>query len=338
MKNPFIIRQICGSESGYRKHRRMDEEICQECRGAHNVWRREYASQNPNVNIAARKKYRATHPDRVKASYQKYLLPPEVKEANKQKRTEEARLRKEAALEAKRAVRRAVLEQQMAATAERKLERKRLRAIEVAEREVTRKNDQRQRALEREKAKEAELLRRKLISLKLKVDKEIQLVQKRILKAQEQEILNNRHGVDVQDYYRCKKNNGIACEPCKAAAAKYARQYKKANPDIVKNWAKKSNQKSIRERLKPGAIQAYYSRDTILKRDDYTCYLCGGKVDLNAAHNMKEDGWELYPHLDHVIPLSKGGDDTPDNVRTTHAKCNMAKLDTPVNELLDTVL
>jgi 5-methylcytosine-specific restriction endonuclease McrA len=225
----------------------------------------------------------------------------------------------------------------MAATAERKLERKRLRAIEVAEREVTRKNDQRQRALEREKAKEAELLRRKLISLKLKVDKEIQLVQKRILKAQEQEILNNRHGVDTSDYSRCKKNNGTACEPCKASAAKYVREYIKANPDIVKNWAKKSNQKSVRERLKPGAIQTYYSREGILKRDDYICYLCGDKVDLTAPHNMKEEGWEMYPHLDHVIPLSKGGDDTPANVRTTHAKCNMAKLDTPVNELLDTV-
>jgi 5-methylcytosine-specific restriction endonuclease McrA len=42
---------------------------------------------------------------------------------------------------------------------------------------------------------------------------------------------------------------------------------------------------------------------------------------------MGEEGWELYPHLDHVIPLSKGGNDTPDNVRTTHAKCNMAKGD-----------
>jgi 5-methylcytosine-specific restriction endonuclease McrA len=310
----------------------MDEEICQECRGAHNVHRREFHSKNPSKNAEYAKRYKAVHPERVKESYRK-KNPLEAKEARRQKRAEETRLRREAMQKAKRAARRVILEQQMAATAERKLERKRLRAIESANREALRKQEKAKRGVEKEKAKEAKLLRLKLISLKLKVDKEIQLVKQRILRAQEQEVLKNQHGITVGDYGRCRKNNEDACEPCKASAAKYAKEYRKSNPDIVKNWAKKSNQKSIRERLKPGAIQVYYSRDSILERDDYICYLCGDKVDLNAPYNMREDGWEMYPHLDHVIPLSKGGDDTPDNVRTTHAKCNMAKLDTPVNAL-----
>jgi hypothetical protein len=330
MKNPSIIREICGSVPGYRKHKNTGEEKCQSCKDAYNVWRRDYHRKNPSKNTDYGKKYKLNHPERVKDSYRK-RNPLEAKEARRQKRAEEARLRREAVLEAKRAARRAVLEQQMAATAERKLERKRLRAVESAKREALRKQEKAQRDVEREKAKEEELLRRKLISLKLKVDKEIILVQKRILRAQEQEILNSRHGIDLTDYYRCQRNNGIACEACKASAAKHAREYRKANRHRVRTW--KSSNRTAKNRLKPGAIQAYYSRDTILKRDDYTCYLCGGKVDLNAPYNMKEEGWEMYPHLDHVIPLSKGGDDTPDNVRTTHAKCNMAKLDTPVNAL-----
>jgi 5-methylcytosine-specific restriction endonuclease McrA len=330
MKNPSIIREICGSEPGYRKHRRMDEEICQECRSAHNVHRREFHSKNPSKNAEYVKRYKTNHPERVKDSYRK-KNPLEAKEARRQKRAEETRLRREALQKAKRTARQAVLEQQMAATAERKLERKRLRAIESAKREALRKQEKAQRDVEREKAKEEEILRRKLISLKLKVDKEIILVQRRILRSQEQEILNSRHGIDLTDYYRCQRNNVIACEACKASAAKYAREYRKANRHIARTW-KRSN-RTNKNRLKPGAKQIYYSRESILERDDYTCYLCGDKVDLNAAHNMKEEGWEMYPHLDHVIPLSKGGDDTPDNVRTTHAKCNMAKLDTPVNSL-----
>lgn len=30
-------------------------------------------------------------------------------------------------------------------------------------------------------------------------------------------------------------------------------------------------------------------------------------------------------HLDHIIPLSKGGTHEPNNVRITHAKCNLSK-------------
>jgi hypothetical protein len=331
MKNPSIIREICGSVPGYRKHKNIGEEKCQSCKDAYNVWRRDYHRKNPSKNTAYGRKYKLNHPDRIKSYYQKYLVPPDIKEANKEKRAQEARLRREAVLEDKRAARRVILEQQMAATAERKLERKRLRTIEVAEREALRKQEKAQRDVERKKAKEAELLRRKLISLKLKVDREITLVQTRILRAKEQEILNSRHGIDLTDYYRCQRNNVIACESCKAAAAKYAREYRKANRHIARTW--KSSNRTAKNRLKPGAKQVYYSRESILERDDYICYLCGDKVDLTAPHNMKEEGWEMYPHLDHVVPLSKGGDDTPDNVRTTHAKCNMAKLDTPVNEL-----
>ncbi len=68
-----------------------------------------------------------------------------------------------------------------------------------------------------------------------------------------------------------------------------------------------------------------YTRQEILERDSYLCWICGGPVDLSAPYRMGNPGWEVYPHLDHVIPLSKGGSDTPANVRTAHARCNVDK-------------
>lgn len=39
-----------------------------------------------------------------------------------------------------------------------------------------------------------------------------------------------------------------------------------------------------------------------------------------------------YPSIDHVIPISKGGTHTWDNVRLAHHHCNSIKKDSIVNE------
>ena len=58
------------------------------------------------------------------------------------------------------------------------------------------------------------------------------------------------------------------------------------------------------------------------------CYLCNDPINLQAARRVgKADGWEQGLHIDHVIPISKGGSDTLDNVRPTHALCNLSKND-----------
>jgi 5-methylcytosine-specific restriction endonuclease McrA len=69
----------------------------------------------------------------------------------------------------------------------------------------------------------------------------------------------------------------------------------------------------------------YYTRQQLFDRDGYDCYLCNLPVELTANHIVGQPGWELYPHIDHVIPLALGGHDTLDNVKITHAKCNMVK-------------
>lgn len=57
-------------------------------------------------------------------------------------------------------------------------------------------------------------------------------------------------------------------------------------------------------------------RHEVFKRDDYTCVECGAK---------KEDGATL--HVDHKIPVSKGGTDELDNLQTLCSDCNLNKGD-----------
>ena len=63
----------------------------------------------------------------------------------------------------------------------------------------------------------------------------------------------------------------------------------------------------------------------LIKRDGGICQICGKPTDANdikAGHIGK-----AYPTLDHIIPLSKGGSHTWDNVQLAHMSCNAGKCD-----------
>lgn len=67
------------------------------------------------------------------------------------------------------------------------------------------------------------------------------------------------------------------------------------------------------------------SLDGVIERDKGICQICGRAVDRtakNGRHILKE-----YPTVDHIIPLSKGGSHTWDNVRLAHMACNAGKAD-----------
>ncbi len=53
-------------------------------------------------------------------------------------------------------------------------------------------------------------------------------------------------------------------------------------------------------------------RRQVIARDAGVCGICGGLV---------EDGLEL----DHIRPVARGGQDTVDNLRVSHGRCNRAK-------------
>lgn len=52
------------------------------------------------------------------------------------------------------------------------------------------------------------------------------------------------------------------------------------------------------------------SRRNVMRRDDYTCQYCGKKSDLT---------------IDHIVPKSRGGQDSWENLTTACDKCNVYK-------------
>ena len=57
-------------------------------------------------------------------------------------------------------------------------------------------------------------------------------------------------------------------------------------------------------------------RYDILRRDNYRCQICG----ITAKEGAKL-------HVDHIMPIAKGGKTVPDNLQTLCDRCNLGKSD-----------
>lgn len=77
-----------------------------------------------------------------------------------------------------------------------------------------------------------------------------------------------------------------------------------------------------------------YADREIFERDGWICQICHEPVDRQISRRH-DDG----ATIDHVIPLSRGGTDEPDNVVTAHWRCNRDKGNrVPVNALVQSIV
>ena len=87
----------------------------------------------------------------------------------------------------------------------------------------------------------------------------------------------------------------------------------------------KNIQKARRRARLKGSITKPYNLAQIFITYGYACYLCNKPIDMSAPRQCGKPYWELGLHIDHVIDIQYGGNDTLENVRPTHAICNLRK-------------
>lgn len=96
----------------------------------------------------------------------------------------------------------------------------------------------------------------------------------------------------------------------------YAALWRTSNPD--KHTAK--NLRYRAQKRHEGAES--FCRIEVMELSDWTCHLCGESIDRDCPYPDP-----LYGTVDHVVPLSKGGTHTLDNVSAAHHICNSTKRD-----------
>lgn len=115
------------------------------------------------------------------------------------------------------------------------------------------------------------------------------------------------------DWHR-RGMNEIPCHPCREAMKAY--------------WVYQRTLKDRGRGLRPveyGAKQEPYTLKQVINIYGTNCHICLDLIDMDAPRRVGWGGWEKGLHIDHVIPLSKGGDDTLENVRPSHGQCNIMK-------------
>lgn len=104
---------------------------------------------------------------------------------------------------------------------------------------------------------------------------------------------------------------------------RYQSEWRKKNPQYHREyqlvWRGKNPQYSSyryhlrRARLAGAVGNQPFTRAEIWERDAGKCHLCGKSCDAQA--------W----HLDHLIPISRGGPNAPWNVAVAHPRCNLSR-------------
>lgn len=120
---------------------------------------------------------------------------------------------------------------------------------------------------------------------------------------QKQKYLNNKDTMNEQNK-QYRKDNFLELQ-----------KYRKENID--NRHANFSRHRAIKA---GAAFIEHINRLEIFERDLYICQICREST-LPNEHSTHA----LYPTIDHIIPLSKGGNHTFDNVQCAHFKCNTLK-------------
>lgn len=132
-----------------------------------------------------------------------------------------------------------------------------------------------------------------------------------------------------ENYQRnaAKRRAGVAAyrEDNPEVARRARAKYEQKNPDKVRevkarsqsrpeSLRKRADRQRVRRAKTRGAgATEYVDRTLVLSAHGGICGICGDPVD--------PADW----HLDHIVPLTKGGPHTYENVQPTHPVCNMRK-------------
>ena len=110
--------------------------------------------------------------------------------------------------------------------------------------------------------------------------------------------------------------------------AVYSRKYGNWIKSLIafSKWVHKGKKVKVLPALKDQSIKKKFkkrrriqdgTRYKVLKRDKFKCVLCGRSPVTDP---------KIILHIDHIIPVSKGGRETMKNLRTLCSKCNIGKM------------
>ena len=114
---------------------------------------------------------------------------------------------------------------------------------------------------------------------------------------------------------------------CKECGESFTTTYENQRKTFCSNECSgKHGRRNAKHRRRARMKEQYVESVSLLKickRDNYVCQLCNQSVDMTQLGTSHY----LAPSLDHIIPLSKGGEHSYANSQLAHHYCNSIKKD-----------
>ena len=105
----------------------------------------------------------------------------------------------------------------------------------------------------------------------------------------------------------------------RAEHKKEREEYRLNNLEKFRSYARKRKAWKLENGHEP------YLEEQVFELYGTDCHICNKPIDLEASRKVGVGEWRLGLHIDHLIPLAKGGSDSLENVRPSHANCNLIK-------------
>ncbi|NBT47133.1 MAG: HNH endonuclease [Actinobacteria bacterium] len=104
-------------------------------------------------------------------------------------------------------------------------------------------------------------------------------------------------------------------EANKEAYLEYQKAYRKAHPEKFREYSRQRYANLF------GAEYDGWTDEQVWDRDGGICQLCFEIVPIDLVNHNDP----MYPNIDHIVGITKGGTNKFDNVRLTHRKCNLGR-------------
>lgn len=127
---------------------------------------------------------------------------------------------------------------------------------------------------------------------------------------------------------KCKKEFVYTCEICGKVFKTFQPMQKtcSGNCKEIRDKQQRKNAARIRKRRYANIEKENgINLESVAKKEKNICYLCGALVDWNDCDKKQNKYYGKYPSIEHIVPISKGGADTWDNVKLAHISCNSRK-------------
>ena len=121
--------------------------------------------------------------------------------------------------------------------------------------------------------------------------------------------------------------NKHRCEPCADKRRRVARLRSRGTPNYRAAKARSKARRRARRRL---ARVETFDPFEVFDRDGWRCHLCGVKTPKKLRGTYADNA----PELDHIVPLSQGGEHSKRNTACSCRKCNIEKADKPLGQML----